>query len=99
MQIESFVAVAEEGHLGRAAARLHISQPPLTRRIQALEHELGVTLFRRTPRGMELLPPANAILPTALNILAQVDQVRRLARIEPTQPPVAIESSRPKNHV
>ena len=49
-----FLAVAEEGHIGRAAARLHLSQPPLTRHIQALEEKIGVALFVRTPKGMTL---------------------------------------------
>ena len=79
VQLESFVTVAEERHVGRAAARLHVSQPPLSRRIQALEDELGIALFRRTPRGMEPLASAGALLPAARQVLAQVSQVRRLA--------------------
>ncbi|RYF71283.1 MAG: LysR family transcriptional regulator, partial [Comamonadaceae bacterium] len=53
-RLSYFVAVAEERHLGRAAQRLHLSQPPLTRQIQALEAEVGARLFERTPRGMVL---------------------------------------------
>lgn len=76
VQLESFVAVAEEGHVGRAARRLHLSQPPLTRRIRSLEDELGVELFERTPRGMRLRPAGRILLPRARAILAQVDEVR-----------------------
>lgn len=79
VQLESFVAVAEEGHVGRAAQRLHVSQPPLSRRIHALEAELGVDLFERTARGMALRPEGEALLPRAREILQRVDAVRELA--------------------
>lgn len=69
-----FIAVAEEQNIGRAAARLHISQPPLTRQIQQLEEELGVQLFIRTPRGMELTPAGELLLEEARNIRAVVEQ-------------------------
>lgn len=73
MQLQSFVAVAEEGHVGRAARRLHLSQPPLTRRIRSLEEELGLELFERTARGMRLRPAGRHLLPRARQILASVD--------------------------
>jgi DNA-binding transcriptional LysR family regulator len=73
-QIKYFVAVAEEGHVGRAARRLHISQPPLTRQIRSLEDELTTPLFRRTPRGMRLLPAGEVFLAHAKRILAAVDE-------------------------
>ncbi|WP_437882946.1 LysR substrate-binding domain-containing protein [Pseudomonas sp. LRF_L74] len=69
-----FIAVAEERNIGRAAARLHISQPPLTRQIQQLEEDLGVQLFTRTPKGMELTPPGQLLLDDARNIRALVEQ-------------------------
>lgn len=72
-QLRYFVAVAEEGHLTRAARRLHIAQPPLSRQIRALEEELGVALFERTSKGMKALPAALVLLDRARTILAAVD--------------------------
>ncbi len=73
-QLGYFIAAAEEQHLGRAADRLHLSQPPLTRQIQALELELGTQLFERTPRGMLLTHAGEALLHDARNIFGFVDQ-------------------------
>lgn len=85
-QLEYFVAVAEEQHVGRAAARLHISQPPLTRQIRSLEAELGAALFERTPRGMRLLPAGHRFLGHARRILQAVEAAR--ASVEESPPPV-----------
>ncbi|HWP06149.1 MAG TPA: LysR family transcriptional regulator [Polyangiaceae bacterium] len=82
-QIRYFVAVAEEGNVGRAAERLRVAQPPLSRQIRALEDELGTALFSRTPRGMTLLPSGERFLHHARAILAAVDGAVRAARAEP----------------
>jgi DNA-binding transcriptional LysR family regulator len=81
-----FVTVAEEGHITRAAERLGIQQPPLSHQIRALERDLGVQLFRRLPRGVELTEAGSSFLEDARAALARVDQgveaARRAARGE-----------------
>jgi len=67
-QLKYFIAVAEELNIGRAATRLHISQPPLTRQIQQLEEEFGTHLFLRTARGVELTQAGEILLRDARNI-------------------------------
>ena len=69
-----FVCVAEEKNIGRAALRLFISQPPLTRQIQQLEDQLGVQLFRRTNRGVELTDAGRVLYDDARNILAMAER-------------------------
>jgi DNA-binding transcriptional LysR family regulator len=75
-----FLAVAEEGHFGRAAKRLGLSQPPLTAQIQALEREAGVRLFDRTGRGVRLTRAGEALLPLARRLAGQAMEVEALAR-------------------
>jgi DNA-binding transcriptional LysR family regulator len=74
------VAVAEEGHVTRAAERLGIQQPPLSQQIRSLERELDVQLFRRRPRGMELTQAGAALVEEARAILARVDHAVETAR-------------------
>lgn len=71
-----FVAVAEELHFGRAAARLHMSQPPLSRAIRQLETEVGAALFARSPGGVTLTPVGAVLLDEARALLDQADLLR-----------------------
>jgi DNA-binding transcriptional LysR family regulator len=68
-QLECFIAVAEERNIGRAAARLHMTQPPLTRRISRLEREIGARLFTRALTGMELTGAGLVLLERAYRIV------------------------------
>src|SRR5262245_56278807 len=94
-----FIAVAEEGHITRAAERLGIQQPPLSLQIRALEQELDVQLFRRVPRGVELTPAGVALLEHARGVLDQVDRAvaitRRTARGEQGRLVIGFTSSTP----
>ena len=74
-----FVCVADEQNIGRAAVRLHISQPPLTRQIQQLEDQVGAQLFRRTSRGVELTDAGRVLYEDAHHILAMAERAAERA--------------------
>jgi len=94
-----FVAVAEEGHVTRAAERLGMQQPPLSQQIKALEAELEVQLFRRKPRGVELTEAGESLLIDARRILDAVEaalaKARRTARGEQGRVAVGFTASAP----
>jgi len=91
------VAVADEGHVTRAAERLGIQQPPLTRQIRSLEAELGVTLFERLPRGVRPTEAGRVVVEAARDILDRAerlaDTARRAARGEQGRLAVGYTSS------
>lgn len=75
-----FAAVAQELHFGRAAQRLHMTQPPLTQGIATLERNLGLRLFDRTQRRVQLTPAGAALLPEVLDLLARAQALPGHAR-------------------
>lgn len=75
--LQAFLTVAEELHFGRAADRLHIAQPPLSRNIKQLERELGARLFDRTTRSVRLTSAGQALLEPAQQVLDGVRVARR----------------------
>jgi len=91
------IAVAEEGHITRAAARLGMAQPPLSRHIKAIEQEINIQLFRRVPRGVELTDAGRAFIDGARATFANLDRAlefaRRTARGEEGRISVAFASS------
>lgn len=72
--LKYFVAVAEELHFGKAAARVHVAQPPLSRQIRQLEEELGIELFKRTKRSVELTDAGRVFLKEVYNVLESLER-------------------------
>jgi DNA-binding transcriptional LysR family regulator len=79
-RLRSFAAVAETRHLTRAAEKLHISQPALSAQIRALEDELDLPLFERTPAGMNLTPAGRRLLVEAEKVLSAAQALQAAAR-------------------
>lgn len=79
-QLRYLVAVAEEAHVTRAAERLGMQQPPLSQQIKAMEAQLGIQLFRRRARGMELTESGRVLVEEARAILARLEQAERQAQ-------------------
>src|SRR5689334_19240030 len=78
--LRSFVAIAEEGSLTRAAARLHIAQQSLSQQMRTLEGQLGATLLQRTSRGVRLTPVGVVLLREARAVLARADRATAAVR-------------------
>ncbi|WP_305092720.1 LysR family transcriptional regulator [Prescottella sp. R16] len=80
LHLEFFLAVAEEQHFGRAAARLGMTQPPLSQGIKKLERELDVTLFHRTAKGAVLTADGQSLLPDAVDLVSRAHRFTDSAR-------------------
>lgn len=74
-KLNAFVVVVEESNISRAAVRLNMQQPPLTRMIKSLEDELKATLLKRLPRGVEVTEAGKALYQEALTILAHAQAI------------------------
>lgn len=81
----AFVTVAREGSVSRAAALLHLTQPAISHQIKRLSEETGITLFRRTPHGLDLTEDGKALLPKAEQVLNAMADLRRSASTQSGQ--------------
>lgn len=79
-QLRCFVAVGEERHFGRAAERLNMTQPPVSRQIKLLEHQIGTRLLERTNRAVRLTAAGKAFFPEAVRILRLTEEASAAAR-------------------
>lgn len=79
-RLRSLIVVAEEGHITRAAERLGIQQPPLTRQIRSLEEDLGVTLFERLPRGVRPTEAGRVVVEAARDLLERAGRLKETAQ-------------------
>lgn len=79
-QLSYLVALAEERHFGRAAARVHVSQPALSTQVRELEDRLGAPLIDRTERAIRLTPAGREVLSGARRIMAEVERIEAQAR-------------------
>ena len=93
--LRAFLTVAEERHFGRAAARLLLAQPALSRQVQQLERQLRVQLFTRTPTGAELTEVGTLLLPEAQRVLAAGQRLLRAARAHAERPGPALTVAAP----
>ncbi|GAA1934931.1 LysR family transcriptional regulator [Kitasatospora viridis] len=88
--VRYFTVVAECGNFGRAATRLHLAQPSLSRQIQRLEAQLGVRLLDRSPQGSSLTEAGQAFLPRARILLQEAEQAARTARAAVQAPTLTV---------
>lgn len=74
-QLRTFCAAADLGSIGRAAQRLHLSQPAVSKRLKALEEGLGVALLERSPRGVRMTPAGERLYPHARRLLSDMEEL------------------------
>lgn len=100
-QVRAFLAVAEELHFGRAATRLHMAQPPLSRTIRQLERELGAQLFERTTRSVRMTPAGEALIAPAHAVLQSCRTAARAVRaaVEGETGQVRLAFAGPSSHM
>src|SRR3954447_12367875 len=95
-ELRSFCVAAEAGSLGRAALRMNVSQPALTKRLQSLERLVGVTLLERSSRGVKLTPPGRRLYEASRRLLEQATEVEDvMVGLRRASGPLRLASSHP----